>query len=174
MSLVLVQEQASVSEGDLQLLHQRLANAGLQLPSPPKAVGDYMLAQKMGGLLSISGQLPVHEGKLLFEGLVGKQVNQEQAVAAAERAVLNALSVANETLGNDLCDVIGCFRMSCFVATTPDFNAIPIVANGASRMLVTALGDIGRCSRSAIGVASLPMNAPVEIELTLQLKETLS
>lgn len=156
------------------MLYQRLANAGLQLPAPPKAVGDYVLARKTGGLLSISGQLPVLDGKLLFKGLVGEAVTQEQAVACAEQAVLNALSVANEALDNDFSKVIGCFRMSCFVATTPAFNAIPHVANGASRMLVTALGDIGRSPRSAIGVASLPMNAPVEIELTLQLKESFS
>ncbi len=121
--------------------------------------------------MSISGQLPTVDGKMSCIGLVGADVSEEEAIEAAGYAVLNALSLANSIAGNDLKNVIGCFRLTCFVAVAPGFNGIPTVANGASQMLLQALGDAGRSPQTAIGVAALPFNAPVEIELTLQLRE---
>lgn len=156
------------------MLKQRLSKAGLVLPAQPASIADYEPARRVGNLLSISGQLPIVDGKLSHAGLVGADVSEEEAVEAAGYAVLNALSVANSIVGNDLKDVIGCFRLTCFVAVASGFNGIPKVANGASQMLVKALGDAGYSPRTAIGVAALPLNAPVEVELTLQLKEVLS
>lgn len=156
------------------MLKQHLSKAGLILPSQPASIADYEHARRVGNLLSISGQLPFVSGKLSYVGLVGADLSEEDAVEAAGHAVLNALSVANSVIGNDLRDVIGCFRLTCFVAVASGFNGIPNVANGASQMLVKALGNAGRSPRTAVGVAALPLNAPVEIELTLQLKEVLS
>jgi len=153
------------------MIKQRLLNAGLALPEQPTAItSEYEPALRTGNLLPISGQLPIVEGKLQYTGLVGKDVSVDEAAEAAGYAVLNALSVANSIVGNDLQDVIGCFRLTCFVAVAQGFSAIPEVADGASQMLVKVLGDAGRGPRTAIGVAALPMNAPVEIELTLHLK----
>lgn len=143
---------------------------GMVLPLPPASIADYELGRKIGNLLPISGQLPIVDGKLKYVGLVGTDVSEKDAIKAAEYAVLNALSVANSIIGNDLKDVVGCFRLVCFVAVSQNYSDIQNIANGASQMLLKVLGEVGRSPRTAIGVAALPKNSPVEIELTLQLK----
>lgn len=143
----------------------------LDLPVPPVSIAEYEPGRKVGSLFPISGQLPIIDGKLKYVGLVGAEVSEDEAIQAAGYAVLNALSVANSILGNDLKDVIGCFRLVCFVAVSQNYTDIQNVADGASQMLIQMLGDVGRSPRTAIGVAALPKNSPVEVELTLQLKE---
>ncbi len=144
---------------------QRLADAGLLLPEPPAALGDYVPAVRVGEFVYTSGQLPLIEGALLSEGLVGIDVDPETAARCAERAALNALSAASTVC--DLDAVVRVVKLVGYVACDSGFHAQPFVLNAASACLITAFGEGGRHAREAIGVSSLPMNSPVELSIIL-------
>lgn len=146
----------------------RLAEAGLVLPSPPAALGDYVPARRAGSLVFTSGQLPLRNGELIAVGTVGDGANQEIAAECARTAVLNALAAASTVC--DLDDVIGVVKLVGYVASIPSFTAQPAVLNAASAVLIAAFGDAGKHAREAIGVASLPLGAPVEVSLVLELR----
>ncbi|QGF22841.1 RidA family protein [Raineyella fluvialis] len=146
----------------------RLADLGLTLPSVAVPVGAYVPARRHGDLVTTSGQLPLVEGTLPLTGKVGAEVNAEQARELARTAALNALAAAAEAAGG-LDAITGVSRVCVFVASDPAFTAQAAVANGASELLGDVFGDAGRHVRSAVGVAVLPLDSPVEVELTVTL-----
>ncbi|WP_300079160.1 RidA family protein [Propioniciclava sp.] len=145
----------------------RLAELGIELPPVAKPVAAYVPAVEAGGLVVTSGQLPSIAGRLVAVGRVGAEVSPEDAAAAARTAVLNALAAASDVVGG--IDRIGrIVKVVVYVASAPDFTGQPLVANGASELLGDVFGDAGAHARSAVGVAALPLGAPVEIELTIE------
>ncbi len=147
---------------------RRLEELGIQLPQPPQPVASYVPAIKSGNLLFVSGQVPVSDGKLVHEGIVGKNLGVEEAKEAARVCILNALAVVKKELGH-LGRVTKIVRLSGYVASTADFTEQPVVINGASDLLVDVFGEEkGKHSRIAVGVASLPLNAPVEIDIIVE------
>lgn len=147
----------------------RLAALGLTLPPVPAPVAAYIPAVRVGELIYSSGQLPTKDGQLLATGKVGAEVSVEDAVRCARTATLNGLAAVAEAAG-DLDAVQQVIKVMIFVASAPGFTAQPQVGNGASQLLVEIFGESGRHARSAVGVASLPLDAPVEIELIVRAK----
>ncbi len=149
-------------------IEENLKKIGLQLPPAPKPVGLYQPVVVSGKLAFLSGQVSKDaEGKILA-GKVGKDLSLAEGKAAARLAALNALSIMKHRIGFD--KIRRVVKMTGFVQTAPDFYEIPAVVNGASELLAEVLGEEGAHARSAVGMASLPMNAAVEIELVLELK----
>ena len=146
----------------------RLTELGITLPAPATPRGLYTPAVRSGNLIYVSGQLPTVEGNLLHTGKLGGEVTVEQGQACARQAALNALAIANAELGS-LDAVARVVKMTVFVASAAGFYEQPLVANGASQLLIDLFGDRGRHARVAVGAASLPINAPVEVELTLEI-----
>jgi enamine deaminase RidA (YjgF/YER057c/UK114 family) len=142
----------------------RLAELGIELPDPPAAVGSYVPVALDGDLVSVSGQVPVIDGDVLHPGKVGAEVSVEQAQEAARRCVLQALAALRAELGS-LDRIRRVVQVGVFVASAPGFTQQPLVANGASDLLVEILGDAGRHSRAAVGVAELPLGVPVEVTM---------
>jgi enamine deaminase RidA (YjgF/YER057c/UK114 family) len=145
----------------------RLASAGLSLPEPPSALGDYLPAVRAGSLVFTSGQLPIREGALLTSGLVGESVTPEVASECARIAALNGLAAASTVC--DLDAVCGVAKLTGYVASAVGFTGQPGVVDGASAVLLAAFGDAGRHAREAVGVAELPKGAPVEVAMILVL-----
>jgi enamine deaminase RidA (YjgF/YER057c/UK114 family) len=143
-----------------------LAAAGLVLPPAPSALGSYVPAVRSGSLVYTSGQLPLFDGSLVTSGLVGGEVTLEVARRCASRAALNALAAASTVC--DLDRVTSVVKLTGYVASAPGFTAQPAVVDGASEVLLAAMGERGRHARAAVGVASLPLGAPVEIEIVLE------
>jgi len=143
---------------------QRLADLGLTLPAVAAPLAAYVPAVREGDLIFTSGQLPTVDGRLLATGLVGEDVTPEEAAQLAGRCALNALA-AIASLLQGLTEVRRVVKVVGFVASAPGFTGQPAVVNGASELLGAVFGDAGRHARSAVGVASLPLGAPVEVEL---------
>ena len=146
-----------------------LKELGLELPSPPKPVATYVPAVLAGELLFVSGVLPVRDGRLVQEGKLGRELTVEQGYESARLAVLNALAIVRQELGT-LDRVRRVVRLVGHVASAEGFVQQPAVVNGASDLLVKLFGDVGRHARVAVGAAQLPLNAPVELELILQVR----
>jgi enamine deaminase RidA (YjgF/YER057c/UK114 family) len=146
---------------------ERLAELGVKLPAVAAPVAAYVPAVRTGNHVHTSGQLPMSEGKLLATGKVGAEVSPDDAVALARQAALNALAAVRAEIG-ELSAVKRVVKVVVFVASAPDFTGQPQVANGASELLGAAFGDAGRHARSAVGVAVLPLDAPVEVELVVE------
>lgn len=143
---------------------ERLAAAGLTLPPVAAPVAAYVPAVRTGSYVYTSGQLPLVDGKLLGTGKVGEGVAPEEAASFARTAALNALAAAASVAGG-LDAIKRIVKVTCFVASAPSFTGQPVVANGASELLIEVLGDAGRHARSAVGMAVLPLDATVEVEL---------
>lgn len=141
---------------------ERLSVFGLILPTPANPVAAYVATQRAGNLLFVSGQLPRQDGKLIHTGLVGRDVSVEQGQACAKLCGLHILAQVHAAVGLD--NIKQCVKLTGFVACLPEFSEQSVIINGASNMLVDVLGEAGRHSRSAIGVAALPLGAPVEVE----------
>lgn len=146
---------------------QRLTQLGITLPAPPKPVATYIPAVLAGELLFLSGVIPFRDGKLVFEGKLGRELTVEQGAEAARIALLNALAIIRQELGT-LDRVKKVVRMTGHVASAEGFVQHPVVINGASDLLVRIFDEAGRHARVALGAAELPLNAPVEIELIVQ------
>ena len=146
------------------LASEQLVRLGLTLPPVPSPVAAYVPAVRIGDLVFTSGQVPVVNGKLRAAGLVGADVDPDEAYACARVAVLNALAAVAEAAG-DIDMIARIVKMVVFVAAAPGFAGHPQVANGASDVLGQIFGGAGEHARSAVGVASLPLGAPVEVEL---------
>ena len=142
----------------------RMAELGLVLPPVAAPVAAYVPAVRAGGFVYTSGQLPLADGKLLGTGKVGDGVTPEEAATFARTAALNALAAVASVAGG-LDRVTRIVKVTCFVASAPAFTGQAQVANGASELLIEVLGDAGRHARSAVGMAVLPLDAPVEVEL---------
>jgi len=148
---------------------EKLASLGLTLPTAAAPVAAYVPAVKTGNLVFTAGQLPVVDGKLVLTGKVGSDVTPEDAKKMAEICALNALAAIS--LVADIDQIEKIVRVGGFVNGIPGFIAIPAVVNGASELLIKLFGDVnGKHARTAVGVAELPLNAPVEIEMVVQLK----
>lgn len=146
---------------------QRLAELGLTLPEVAKPAGAYLPAVRSGSYVYTSGQLPVVDGALLATGKVGAQVTAQEAKELARRCALNALAAVKAEIG-DLAQVRRVVKVVGFVASAPDFTGQPGVVNGASELLGEVFGEAGTHARSAVGVAVLPLDAPVEVELVVE------
>jgi enamine deaminase RidA (YjgF/YER057c/UK114 family) len=145
----------------------RLAELGLELPPIAPPAGAYVPAVVAGNLVYTSGQLPFTDGALPATGKVGASVAAEDAAGYARTCALNALAAVASVIGS-LDRVTRVVKVVVFVASAPDFTAQPTVANGASGLLLEVFGDPGRHARSAVGVAVLPLDSPVEVELILE------
>ncbi|MDA8737323.1 RidA family protein [Aquiluna sp.] len=145
----------------------RLAALGLELPEVATPAGAYVPAVISGNLVFTAGQIPLVDGKLMAEGRLGAEITAEQGKEIAQRCALNAIAAVKSVLG-DLERVKKVVKVVGFVASTPEFTAQPGVVNGASELLQAAFGDVGIHARSAVGVAVLPLNSPVEVELIVE------
>ena len=147
---------------------QKLTQLGLALPAPPKPVANYVPVVRVGDLLFLSGVLPSRDGQLIMTGKLGQNLSIEQGMEAARVAVLNGLSIIRQEAGS-LDRVKRIVKMVGHIASAPGFTDQPQVLNGASDLLVSLFGDAGRHARVAVGAAELPRQAPVEIELIVEL-----
>ncbi|MEK9536028.1 MAG: RidA family protein [Aquiluna sp.] len=145
----------------------RLAELGLELPEVATPAGAYVPAVISGNLVFTAGQIPLVDGKLMAEGRLGAEISAEAGKEIAQRCALNAIAAVKSVLG-DLERVKKVVKVVGFVASTPEFTAQPGVVNGASELLQAAFGDKGIHARSAVGVAVLPLNSPVEVELVVE------
>ncbi len=148
-------------------IKDRLKSLGLELPKAAVPAANYVSFAISGNLLLTAGQLPYQDGKLLFTGLLGRDLNVDEGQQAARQCAVNILSQAEAALG-DLERIRRVVKITVFVASTPDFVSQHLVANGASDLLAAVLSEKGRHARSAVGTACLPLNAPVEIEAIIE------
>ena len=146
---------------------ERLAALGITLPPVSAPVAAYVPAVRTGSLVYTSGQLPIVDGRLAATGKVGAEIDERQAVALARTCAVNALAAVRAELG-ELSGVRRVVKVVGFVASAPGFTGQPAVVDGASRLLGEVFGPAGRHARSAVGVAVLPLDAPVEIELIVE------
>ncbi len=146
----------------------QLKQLGLQLPAPPTPVATYIPAVLSGRLLFLSGVIPMREGSLVLTGKVGRDLTVEQGYDAARVALLNALAIVRSEVGS-LDRVTRVVRMVGYVASAEGFVQQPAVVNGASDLLVQIFDQAGRHARVAVGTAELPLGAPVELELILEI-----
>jgi enamine deaminase RidA (YjgF/YER057c/UK114 family) len=145
---------------------QRLAELGLSLPAVAAPLAAYLPAVRSGSLIFTAGQLPLVDGKLAVTGVVGAQVSVKQATDAARICGLNGLAAVDALVGLD--SVVRVVKVVGYVASAPGFTGQPVVVNGASELFGELFGEAGRHARSAVGVAALPMDAPVEVELVVE------
>ncbi len=148
---------------------ERLADLGLSLPDVAPPVAAYVPALRVGTTVRTSGQLPFVDGRLPVEGKVGGLVSADEAYGAARQCILNALAAAAQAAGG-IDNIERIIHVTGYVASVPDFAGQPAVVNGASELLQEIFADAGVHTRSAVGVAALPLDAPVEIELTVQVR----
>jgi enamine deaminase RidA (YjgF/YER057c/UK114 family) len=144
----------------------RLAEIGLAVPPVPAPVAVYVPAVRTGSYVYTSGQLPLKDGQLILTGKVGGEVSAEEAYDCARQCALNAIAAVKSQV--ELDSVVRVVKATVFVASTPDFTGQPGVANGASELFGAAFGDAGTHARSAVGVPVLPLDAPVEVELIVE------
>jgi enamine deaminase RidA (YjgF/YER057c/UK114 family) len=159
-----------VSDGPAADPAARLAALGLALPEVVPPLAAYVPAVRSGGHVYTSGQLPMSDGKLLATGKVGAEVEVEAASALARVCALNALAAAAAAAGG-LSGIRRIVKVTGFVASAPGFTAQAQVVNGASELLLEVFGEAGRHARSAVGMAVLPLDAPVEIELIAEVQD---
>ncbi len=148
---------------------EKLKSLGIEIKDAPKPLAAYVPAVKQGKLVFTAGQLPFKDGVLVHKGKVGDNISQEDAVKAAEICLINCLSAIKSVTGN-LDDIKRFIKVNVYVNASPEFTNHPQVANGASELLVSIFGEAGKHARAAIGVSSLPLGAPVEIDLIAELK----
>jgi len=150
-------------------IEARLAQLGITLPQAAAPAANYVPTVIAGGMLYISGQLPMQDGKVAQTGHLGGGVSIEQGQAAARLCAINILAQAKAALG-DLDRIERCVRLGAFVSSTPDFTDHPKVANGASDLMVEVLGDKGRHARAAVGAPSLPLGVSVEVDAVFAIR----
>ena len=146
---------------------ERLAELGLAVPEVAKPVAAYVPAIRTGNYIYTSGQLPMRDGQLMTTGKVGGEVTAEDATACAQQCALNALAAVKSVVG-DLSRIVQVVKLVAFVSSTTDFTGQPGVANGASELVGKVFGDAGQHARSAVGVPVLPLDAPVEVEMIVE------
>lgn len=149
----------------------RFDELGLELPPPPEPVASYVPVTQAGSLAFVAGQVAMIDGQLLHPGKLGQHVSVEMGQEAAARAALQALSALRDHLGGSLDRLVRLLQVTVFVAADPEFIEHPKVANGASETLIAVLGPDGRHARAAVGVASLPLGASIEITVTAEVSE---
>jgi enamine deaminase RidA (YjgF/YER057c/UK114 family) len=150
---------------------KRLEALGLALPEAPRPVAAYVPAVRAGGLVFVSGQVPLAGGELTAAGPVPSAVSLEAAHDAARLCCLNALAVLSEAVGGELDRVRRIIRLGVFVCSDPGFTDQPKVANGASELLLEIFGEAGRHARAAVGSVALPLGATVEVEMVAEVAD---
>jgi enamine deaminase RidA (YjgF/YER057c/UK114 family) len=151
-------------------IKEKIESLGLTLPVAALPVAAYVPAVRTGNLVFVAGQLPLVDGKIVKEGKVGKEVTPEEAKEMAQVCALNALAAI--ALVADIDQIERIVRVGGFVNGIPGFFAIPQIINGASELFIKLFGEVnGKHARTAIGVAELPLNAPVEVEILVKLKD---
>ena len=151
------------------IFESKLSELKLSLPDAPKPVAAYIPAKQTGNLVFTAGQLPMVNGELISKGLLGQDVEIDEANKAARICTLNALAAIKGVIG-DLDRIKQIVRVVGYVASVPTFTQQPAVVNGASELLLEIFGENGKHARSAVGMAVLPLNASVEIELTVEVE----
>ncbi len=149
------------------MIEDRLRELSIELPTPPSPAGSYIPVVTTGSLAFVSGQIPMKEGKVIFEGKVPEQQSLESARDAAKICIINGLAQLKANLGS-LDKITKFVRISGFVNSNPEFTEQPKVINAASDLLVEIFGDMAKHSRIAVGVASLPLNSTVEIDMVVE------
>lgn len=147
----------------------RLAALDITLPQAAAPVANYVAAVRTGNTLTISGQLPLVDGKLLITGRLGEDVSLHAGTACARASFINVLAQASAALDGDLTRIRRVVRLGGFIAATSDFTEHAVVMNGASDLAVEVFGEAGKHARSTIGVSSLPLGAPVEVEALFEI-----
>jgi enamine deaminase RidA (YjgF/YER057c/UK114 family) len=147
--------------------YERLAELGLTLPEVVPPLAAYVPAVQSGNYVYVSGQLPLVEGKLPLTGKVGAEVTEEQAAGLARTCALNALAAIESLVG--IGRIVKIVKVTGFVASAPGFTGQPAVINGASSLFGDVLAEQGQHARSAVGVAELPLGAPVEVEVIAEI-----
>ncbi len=145
----------------------RLAELGVTLPAPPEPAAAYVAWRTVGGFVFTAGQIPLVDGRLARSGKLGMDLTTEEGVEEARTAAINVLAVAKAAAG--ALARVRVAKLTVFVASAPDFTEQHLVANGASELLGAVLGEAGVHARSAIGVSSLPLDSPVEVEAVLEM-----
>lgn len=148
---------------------KRLAELGFSLPKPALAAANYVPYVFSGSLLFIAGQIPFLNGEKMHIGRLGDGLSIEQGQEAARACALNILAQVGDAIGGDWSRVVRCVKLGGFVNCTPDFDQHPAVINGASDLMVAALGDKGRHARFAVGAANLPFDVAVEIDAVFEI-----
>ncbi|EJM75896.1 RidA family protein [Pseudomonas sp. GM60] len=151
-------------------LAHRVQQLGLSLPTPSQPIANYVNHVVSQNQLFISGQIPLLDGTPAFIGRLGESISDEEGANAAELAALGLLAQLSDALGDDLSKLVRIIRLGVFIASAPDFARQGVVANGASNLLVNALGEKGRHVRTAVGVSSLPGGVAVEIDAIFELR----
>ena len=149
------------------MIEDKLRELSIELPTPPSPAGSYIPVVTTGNLAFVSGQIPMREGKVVFEGKVPEQQSLESARDAAKICIINGLAQLKANLGS-LDKITKFVRISGFVNSNPEFTEQPKVINAASDLLVEIFGDMAKHSRIAVGVASLPLNSTVEIDMVVE------
>ena len=149
------------------MIEDRLRELSIELPTPPSPAGSYIPVVTTGNLAFVSGQIPMKEGKVIFEGKVPEQQSLESARDAAKICIINGLAQLKANLGS-LDKITKFVRISGFVNSNPEFTEQPKVINAASDLLVEIFGDMAKHSRIAVGVSSLPLNSTVEIDMIVE------
>ncbi len=150
-------------------IETRLKSMGITLPDAAAPAANYIPSVISGNLLFMSGQLPIEGGKMAVTGLLGRDVDLAGGQRAAELCAINILAQAKAALGGDLSRITRVIKLSGMIASTPDFTDQHLVMNGASNLIAAVLGDSGKHARVAVGMASLPLNAAVEIDAILEI-----
>lgn len=148
---------------------KRLADLGIEIPTPAVPVANYVPFVISGNLVSVSGQVPVKDGKVAFEGKVGADVSIDDACKAARLCALNIIAQVKAACGGDLNKVKRIVKLGGFVNCVDGFASQPQVINAASDLMVDVFGDAGKHSRSAVGTNALPLNVPVEIDALIEI-----
>ena len=149
------------------MIEEKLKELGIEIPTPPNPAGSYIPVVTTGNLAFVSGQIPMKEGKVIFEGKVPENQSVDSAREAAKICIINGLAQLKINLGS-LDKITKFVRISGFVNSSPDFAEQPKVINAASDLLVEVFGDMAKHSRIAVGVANLPLNSTVEIDMIVE------
>nr|WP_314564795.1 RidA family protein [uncultured Pseudomonas sp.] len=150
-------------------IRQRVQALGLALPAPSQPAANYISHVISQHQLFISGQIPLVDGQPAYVGRLGESLIDEEGAQAAELAALSLLAQLSDALGDDLSRLVRTLRLGVFIASSADFKQQSAVANGASNLLVSALGEKGRHVRTAVGVSSLPAGVAVEVDAIFEL-----
>ena len=149
------------------MIEEKIKELGLELPEVAKPLAAYIPAMQVGNLVMTSGQVPLVKGVINFAGKVGSDLTEEEGQNAAQICALNCLAAIKGVIGN-LDKIVEVVKLTVFVASAETFTSQPKVANGASELIGKIFGESGKHVRSAVGVTSLPLNASVEIEMTVR------
>ena len=153
----------------MSLIEKRLKDLGVVLPEPVAPVANYVPYVISGNLLFVAGQIPLVAGKPLALGQLGAGVSIEQGAACAHQCAINVIAQIKAACEGELDRVKRIVKLVCFVSAAPHFVQVPMVANGASDLMVAVFGDIGRHARSSVGCSTLPLDVPVEVEAIVEI-----